>query len=160
MSNKKILQGHNKALESLATIAGIQIKEKITPEMFGCTKMAIDTFTVPQDTISTTVNHSLGEKPVCAIIVTDVVNVPKNAEKKFPLRLAIVFPNILSDSYIVYTAFLTKEYLTSVGEDYATAQKYQVQGTVSATQLQIITAYDKNTKYIKAGTEYTLITMA
>ena len=42
MSNKKILQGHNKALESLATIAGIPIKEKITPEMFGCTKMAID----------------------------------------------------------------------------------------------------------------------
>lgn len=43
--------------------------------------MAIDTFTVPQDTVSVTVNHSLREKPVCAIIVTDVVNVPKNAEK-------------------------------------------------------------------------------
>lgn len=159
MSNKKILQGHNKALESLATIAGIPIKEKINPEMFGCTKMAIDTFTVPQDTVSVTVNHSLGEKPVCAIIVTDVVNVPKNAEKEFPLRLAIVFPVILGGVYSVYTAFLTKEYLTDFG-DYSTAQNYQVQGTVSATQLQIIVAYSNNVKYIKAGTEYTLITMA
>lgn len=159
MSNKKILQGHNKALESLATIAGIPIKEKINPELFGCTKMAIDTFTVSQDTTSTTVNHSLGKKPVCAIIVTDVVNVPKNAEKKFPLRLAIVFPIITSGVYSVYTAFLTKEYLTD-GEDYATAQKYQVQGIVSDTQLQIIVAYGNNTKYIKAGTEYTIITMA
>lgn len=159
MSNKKILQGHNKALESLATIAGIPIKEKINPKLFGCTKMAIDTFTVPQDTVSTTVNHSLGEKPVCAIIVTDVVNVPKNAEKKLPLRLAIVFPIIISGIYSVYTAFLTKEYLTSDG-DYATAQKYQTQGTVSATQLQIVVAAANGFKFIKAGTEYTLITMA
>nr|DAG69786.1 MAG TPA: hypothetical protein [Caudoviricetes sp.] len=159
MSNKKILQGHNKALESLATIAGIPIKGKINPEMFGCTKMAIDTFTVPQDTVDVTVNHSLGKKPVCAIIVTDVVNVPKNAEKEFPLRLAIVFPVITGGTYTVYTTFLTKEYLTDYG-DYTTAQKYQVQGTVSATQLQIIVAYSNNVKYIKAGTEYTLITMA
>ena len=159
MSNKKILQGHNKALESLATIAGIPIKEKINPELFGCTKMAIDTFTVPQDTVSVTVNHSLGEKPVCAIIVTDVVNVPKNAEKKNPLRLAIVFPIITSGAYIVYTAFLTKEYLTNDG-DYATAQKYQIKGTVSASQLQIIVDSANGSKYIKAGTEYTLITMA
>lgn len=159
MSNKKIIQGHNKALESLATIAGIPIKEKITPEMFGCTKMAIDTFTVSQDTVNVTVNHSLGEKPVCAIIVTDVVNVPKNAEKEFPLRLAIVFPVILGGVYSVYTAFLTKEYLTDYG-DYAIAQKYQVQGTVSASQLQIIVDSANGSKYIKAGTEYTLITMA
>lgn len=159
MSNKKILQGHNKALESLATIAGIPIEEKINPKLFGCTKMAIDTFTVPQDTVNVTVNHSLGEKPVCAIIVTDVVNVPKNAEKKYPLRLAIVFPIITSGVYIVYTAFLTKEYLTN-NEDYATAQKYQIKGTVSASQLQIIVDSSNGYKYIKAGTEYTIITMA
>lgn len=47
MSNKKILQGHNKALESLATIAGIPIEVDPTTIMkkFGYTKMAVDTFT-------------------------------------------------------------------------------------------------------------------
>lgn len=160
MSNKKILQGHNKALESLATIAGIPIEEKINPKLFGCTKMAIDTFTVPQDTVSVTVNHSLGKKPVCAIIVTDIVNVPKTIDQKQPLRLAIIFPIIASGVYIVYTAFLTKEYLTNAGEEYAIAQKYQTKGTVSASQLQIIVNTATGFKYIKAGTEYTLITMA
>ncbi len=159
MSNKKILQGHNKALESLVTIAGIPIEEKINPEMFGCTKMAIDTFTVPQDTVNVTVNHSLGEKPVCAIIVTDVVNVPKNTEPKQPLRLAIVFPIIISGVYSVYIAFLSKEYLTT-GEEHAVAGKNQTQGTVSASQLQIITSAANGFKWIKAGTEYTIITMA
>ena len=84
---------------------------------------------------------------------------PKNAEKKYPLRLAIVFPIITSGVYIVYTAFLTKEYLTN-NEDYATAQKYQIKGTVSASQLQIIVDSSNGSKYIKAGTEYTIITMA
>ena len=135
-----------------------KVVDGIPPEIFGCTKMAIDTFTVPQDTVSVTVNHSLGEKPVCAIIVTDVVNVPKNAEKKYPLRLAIVFP-IITSGVNIYTAFLTKEYLTNDG-DYATAVKYQTQGTVSASQLQIIVDSANGFKYIKAGTEYTLITMA
>lgn len=73
--------------------------------------------------------------------------------------MAIVFPIITSGVYTVYTAFLTKEYLTNDG-DYTTAQKYQIRGTVSASQLQIIVDSANGSKYIKAGTEYTLITMA
>ena len=72
MSNKKILQGHNKALESLATIAGIPIKEKITPEMFGCTKMAVDEITFASDVASDTeINHSLGEIPRYVFLLRD-----------------------------------------------------------------------------------------
>jgi hypothetical protein len=68
MSNKKILQGHNKALESLATIAGIQIKEKINPELFGCTKFEKGTFTPSSAVTSATINHSLDVKPKISIV--------------------------------------------------------------------------------------------
>ena len=63
MSNKKILQGHNKALESLATIAGIPIEVDPTTIMkkFGYTKMAVDTFTPTVNSEGTTnIPHSLG----------------------------------------------------------------------------------------------------
>ena len=87
MSNKKILQGHNQALESLATIAGIpiEIKERITPETFGFTKIAIDKFTFTSDTQvrSATLTHSLGEPPKQIVILTDKgTDLPVNAIKE------------------------------------------------------------------------------
>ena len=72
MSNKKILQGHNKALESLATIAGIPIKQGIPLELFDCTKMAVDEITFASDVASNTeINHSLGEIPRYVFLLRD-----------------------------------------------------------------------------------------
>lgn len=89
MSNKKTLQGHNKALESLATIAGIPIKVDPTTIMqkFGYTKMAVDTFT-PTGNFSGTKNvpHSLGEKPKMVLICSDVSSVNYTTPIYFMLK--------------------------------------------------------------------------
>lgn len=70
MSNKKILQGHNKALESLATIAGIPIKksEFCIDEIIPTTD--IDLAPYPSSA-ATKIPHSLGKTPsVVAILAT------------------------------------------------------------------------------------------
>lgn len=49
-----------------------KVVDGITPEMLGCTKMAIDTFAFTADTaINTTINHSLGEKPKYLFVLID-----------------------------------------------------------------------------------------
>ena len=50
-----------------------RVSEGITPEMFGCTKMAVDTFTLTSRTIITnyTISHSLGEIPKFIFIVAE-----------------------------------------------------------------------------------------
>lgn len=75
MSNKTILQGHNKALESLKDIIGIPIEVDPTTIMkkFGYTKMAVDTFTPTANSGGTTnIPHSLGEIPGMVLICSDV----------------------------------------------------------------------------------------
>lgn len=72
MSNKKILQGHNKALESLATIAGIPLPA-ITDLLseIDCTKYEQGSFTLSADsTSSQIVNHSMGVVPKYYIVWT------------------------------------------------------------------------------------------
>ena len=73
MSNKKILQGHNKALESLATIAGIPLPA-ITDLLFeiDCTKYEQGSFTLSEDKSAGThiVNHSMGVMPKYYIVWT------------------------------------------------------------------------------------------
>lgn len=50
-----------------------KFSERITPELFGCTKMAIDEVTFSSRTLlsEVTFNHSLGEKPSHVIIVVE-----------------------------------------------------------------------------------------
>ena len=72
MSNKKILQGHNKALESLVTIAGIPLPA-ITDLLseIDCTKYEQGSFTLSADsTSSQIVNHSMGVMPKYYIVWT------------------------------------------------------------------------------------------
>lgn len=71
MSNKKILQGHNKALESLATIAGIPIEkgEFCIDEIIPTTN--IDLNAANSLNSATKIPHSLGKIPsVVAILAT------------------------------------------------------------------------------------------
>ncbi len=70
MSNKKILQGHNKALESLATIAGIPIKksEFCIDEIIPTTDISLNPYA---SSAATKIPHSLGKTPsVVAILAT------------------------------------------------------------------------------------------
>ena len=50
-----------------------KVVEGLTPEMFGCTKMAVDTFTLTSRTSATnyTISHSLGTEPKYFIIIGD-----------------------------------------------------------------------------------------
>ena len=56
-----------------------KVDEGLTPEMFGCTKMAVDTFTLTSNTTSNnyTISHSLGTRPKYFIIIGDY-NTPKS----------------------------------------------------------------------------------
>lgn len=80
MSNKKILQGHNKALESLATIAGIPIKEV---SMFGENAYYEAEFTYASETDFSelgTINHNLGVMPKLIIIFAKNIAGLKNGD--------------------------------------------------------------------------------
>ena len=57
-----------------------KVSEGITPEMFGCTKVAVDTFTLASNTVSSeySISHSLGTKPKYFIIIGDYSGVSKS----------------------------------------------------------------------------------
>lgn len=48
-----------------------KVSERITPEMFGCTKMAIDKVVFSSINSISTFNHSLGTQPTIGIVLTD-----------------------------------------------------------------------------------------
>lgn len=79
MSNKKILQGHNKALESLATIAGIPIEVST----FGKNAYYESEFTFASETAFSelgTINHNLGVMPKLIIIFAKNIADLKNGD--------------------------------------------------------------------------------
>lgn len=79
MSNKKILQGHNKALESLATIAGIPIEVST----FGKNVYYESEFTFASETAFSelgTINHKLGVMPKLIIIFAKNIAGLKNGD--------------------------------------------------------------------------------
>lgn len=155
MSNKKILQGHNKALESLATIAGIPIKEKINPELFGCTKMAIDTFTPPNDIeVSTHVPHSLGELPKLAFIIGDVVDTSVNIPYPYVFVCSIEENGRTNVGCLHwYQRYIKPGYIGSSSQ-YITTNTY-----LTMTPTANVTSMSSKAKYA-GGHTYTIITMA
>lgn len=79
MSNKKTLQGHNKALESLATIAGIPIEVST----FGKNAYYESEFTFASETAFSelgTINHNLGVMPKLIIIFAKNIAGLKNGD--------------------------------------------------------------------------------
>lgn len=73
MSNKKILQGHNKALESLATIAGIKLTKGIDLSLLGITKWEVGSFTLSTSELYYRLTHSLGKIPRMIIVTSENV---------------------------------------------------------------------------------------
>ena len=160
MSNKKILQGHNQALESLATIAGIPIKVDPTTIMkqFGYTKMAVDTFTPTENSTGVTnIPHSLGEKPKMVLICSDVSSGSVTTPVYFMLEKR---SDSTSDNYnysngggFCYIGGRTATRGTHMSGAYLYADKFYMDNSVyyesSSTQI-----------YWIAGVTYTIYTFA
>ena len=124
-----------------------KVVEGISPEMFGCTKMAVDTFTLTSDnSISSTVkiNHSLGEVPKIMFIIAEEFS--NSATTRYIKRMSGVYDgDNIGNGGIVYEKSLTESgTLCSLG---------------NATNL-ILSLYYTASYYFKAKIKYTLVTMA
>lgn len=124
------------------------VSEGITPEMFGCTKMAIDKFTFTEDTTTkTAVSHSLDEVPKYVLVLAK--NVKYSSANDYLISAFIVkynaYPNF--GFYQFYDNNSIESYQPNVKTD----------STPSVTANAISTG---TTLYYQAGIEHTLITMA
>lgn len=159
MSNKKILQGHNQALESLATIAGIPIEVDPTTIMkkFGYTKMAVDTFTPTENSVGTTnIPHSLGEKPKMVLICSDVSSGSVTTPVYFMLKKSSEPSSSIYHATcagICYVGTRTAERGAHMGTGFLYADKFYMSDSVyyDSTSTQI---------YWIAGVTYTIYTFA
>lgn len=118
----------------------------ITPEMFGCAKMAIDTFVptsnIMVNTSNYTVNHSLGEIPKVVLIVANQL------------------PSLNTGFSFIYTRsdFANKWYgIYLCGTDYSATSNLILQSNVTESTFRIWMQY---TRYFVQGVEYSIITMA
>lgn len=143
MSNKKILQGHNKALESLVTIAGIPI-EGVADLLskIGVTKWESGSFTLAADASSVKIEHSLGVIPL--FVLVQGVNV--------------------SGGYVVrfLSTFTDQRYGEAMAAYFASGS--QGAGTnetkVSSENVLYIRSPKNQTWNFKAGVKYSYILMA
>lgn len=136
-----------------------KVVEGLTPEMFGCTKMAIDTVTYSSDQSGDRwdglrINHSLGTVPKFSILLANG-NVP---EIKNYIKFSITtFPNAyrggsLSIGYSEYNGWCSEGF-NSASSDY--------QPTPTDTYAEFKPGnMSLGSLCLKAGIEYTLITMA
>lgn len=136
-----------------------RMKEGITPEMFGCTKMAIDTVTYSSDQsgdkyTGLRINHSLGVIPKFSILLANG-NVP---EIKNYIKFSITtFPNAyrggsLSIGYSEYNGWCSEGFNSASSDYQPTPTDTYAEFKPGSMNLGFL--------YLKAGIEYTLITMA
>ena len=136
-----------------------RMKEGITPEMFGCTKMAIDNVTYSSDQSGDRwdglrVNHSLGTVPKFSILLANG-NVP---EIENYIKFSITtFPNAnkggsLSIGYSEYYGWCSEGFISVSADQQPTPTDTYAEFKPGSMFLGILR--------LKAGIEYTLITMA
>lgn len=119
-----------------------KVVEEITPEMFGCTKMAVDTFTFASATYCTTeLSHSLGEKPKVLLIMT-AGELSLNNELKYSF-------SCLTGTYVEVN---TSDAFYSTSNRAITLAN----STITLTS----TTFKKQNRNYSAGKEYIVITMA
>ena len=114
----------------------------ITPEMFGCSKMAIDNFVFASNDEIGTLNHSLGEKPKFAFLIFNGENVTGN-----PSRVYVSIGSAYIDTDGTST-FIFEHQSNTAGSGYGDFKETET--TVTFSQSYV---------YYNVG-EYTLITMA
>ena len=124
-----------------------KVSEGITPEMFGCTQMAVDTFTLTSNTIGSnySISHSLGTKPKYFIIIGDFSGVAKSTNDIISVMGA---NHNLSGS--VDFANLSYWGGSSISTSYATIS------LISSVEFRI---NDPSCRF-EANVKYTVITMA
>lgn len=117
--------------------------ERLTPELFGCTEMAIDKYVPTQDIVSSsaTIPHSLNKLPKIGIIIGNPTHLAGNLEKAFACF------GIDGTGYATMTRQTTSDY-TGVGGK---------SNTSKATTTTIL-LYESAT-WFKAGVEYTIMTL-
>ena len=124
-----------------------RVSEGITPEMFGCTKMAVDTFTLTSRTKITdyTISRSLGEIPKFIFIVAESLPTVNNDIYNY------VNTNDTQDSY---APFGKLTYYNS-GFNNQTYDNSHAK-SINANSFHVEGAY----YYYRANVKHTVITMA
>ena len=127
-------------------VEGYSADEVLTPEMFGCTKMAVDTFTYSSRKVASSVTqtHTLGKTPKMAIVMAEEVSANNDLYVFFtsnPLQASGTRDNSTLASHKTNT--------------YASCSAFK--STLTETAYNVVGA---TSVYFQAGVEYTLITMA
>lgn len=124
-----------------------KVGDGLTPEMFGCTKMAVDTFTLTSTTIGSnfSISHSLGTKPKYFIIIGDFSGISKSTYDVISVMGA---NHNLSDS--VDYANLSYWGDSSISTSYATIS------LISSVEFRV----NAPSCRFEANVKYTVITMA
>ena len=124
-----------------------KVSEGITPEMFGCTKMAVDTFTLTSRTNITnyTISHSLGEIPKFIFIVAE----------SLPIVNYDIYNYVnTNDTQNSYAPFGKLTYYKS-GFTNQTYENCHAK-SINANSFYVVGAY----YYYRANVKHTVITMA
>lgn len=127
---------------------------EISPEMFGCTKMAIDTFSYSDTTsvLNVKLKHSLGEIPKVAIIICPVDSTyvpPSGNYLELCMLTHTTIKNYAAESAFCYSVWWESE------DDLACTVTTSID-----TQSITITKIEYTTTKFKVNTTYTIITMA
>ena len=128
-----------------------RVSEGITPEMFGCTKMAVDTFTLSStmEIKNYTISHSLGEIPKFMYVVAE--RLPTSYDGAI---YNYVNTNINLDSITLYGKItyysINASNVNHIVETNANAN------SITANSFYINGSYN----YYEANVKYTVITMA
>ena len=129
----------------------------LTPEMFGCTKMAVDEFTPASDKQmgSITLNHSLGVIPRLLIIVADNQDSYIAESYHTTLKLAFVV-NWNSSSYSNFYSGAVKSNTGAIQSDSTASANV----TFTNSTIKSNANYSPGVYYLPAGETYKIYTFA
>lgn len=141
----KILEGYTAYVDQ-NLITGIL--KTITAQMFGCTKIDIQTVNPSADTRVLTVTHNLGVTPKFVMALSDITNLYSGADKNVALNAYCILGS-RNTAYYVYAYSSSNTLLTSSGNDASML--------TNNTETQ---AYFSVGVTFQAGREYTVIVMS
>ena len=123
-----------------------KVGDGLTPEMFGCTKMAVDKYTfASKSTLNVPIPHSLGEIPKYLFIFSEV-NAPTSDSSNYLVRYWGAMPKSSKSTMAGF-----KDYRSS--NDWGNTTEFFYN-----TDTQIVS--NKTFEFWLTGVEYTIITMA
>ena len=129
----------------------------ITPEMFGYTKMAIDTYTLAANTMmgDVTLYHSLGEKPRLVMIVSDNMDSYEQGIYRDTIKICFI-TNWTGSSKSNFNCNAVKSHDGANRDSAATDANV----TLSSSYIKANTNYVPGVNYLYGGDTYTIYTFA